>query len=423
MRKMSVLLFSLCLFWFAHCSVAAAQHSLTHSLKHGSATLIPVPEGAVNAVGFLNSVASSGNTVVLGAVKTVVASNPEVGAAFVFERPKGGWTGTLQQSATLIAADQAAFDFLGFSVAVSDDVVLAVGIKGMYVFLKPKGGWSGVITESALLTASQGQATGPVAIDGDTVAAGGSFGLGQGDVLVFLRPRQGWSGTVHESARLIASDGANFDALGSSVAIDDKTVVAGAPNAAVDSNSFQGAAYVFRRPSGGWSGTISQSAKLVASDGGADNFLGSSVAIDHRTIVVGAPNAAGLTGDTGAAYVFTRPEGSWSGQLTENAKLISSTGVAGDNLGFSVGISNELAVAGGPITGSPQPHTGTVYVFDRPEGGWSGTHLEDAQLTAPGSSLFFGSAISLSRGVLSAADPAALQSPPGAGYAIPVGNP
>ena len=421
MRKMSVLLFSLCLFCFANRGVAAAQHSLTHSLKHGSATLIPVPEGAVNAVGFLNSVASSGNTVVMGAFKTIIASNPLVGAAFVFERPKGGWTGTLQQSATLIPADQAAFDFLGFGVAVSGDVVLASGVNGVYVFLKPKGGWSGVITESALLTAFPDQISGAVAIDGDTVAAGGIFGL-QGEVLVFLRPRQGWSGIVQESARLIASDGANFDSLGSSVAIDEKTVVAGAPNAAVGAN-LQGAAYVFRRPAGGWSGTISQSAKLVASDGGPFGSLGSSVAIDHRTIVVGAPNAAGLTGDTGAAYVFTRPEGSWSGQLTENAKLISSTGVAGDNLGFSVGISNDLAVAGGPITGFPQPHTGTVYVFDRPEGGWSGTHLEDAQLTAPGSSLFFGSAISLSRGVLSAADPGALQSPPGAGYAIPLGNP
>src|SRR3954470_5950690 len=79
-----------------------------------------------------------------------------------------------------------------------------------------------------------------------------------------------------QEAKLTASDGGAVDALGGSVAISGDTVVAGAIAAKVDENSQQGAAYVFVKPPTGWA-NATQTAKLTASDGAAFDGLGKSV--------------------------------------------------------------------------------------------------------------------------------------------------
>ena len=54
-----------------------------------------------------------------------------------------------------------------------------------------------------------------------------------------------------QQAKLTASDGAANDELGSSVAVQGDTIVVGAPFATVNGNSQQGAVYVFVKPEGG----------------------------------------------------------------------------------------------------------------------------------------------------------------------------
>ena len=89
-----------------------------------------------------------------------------------------------------------------------------------------------------------------------------------------------------------------------------------------------------------------QQAKLTASDGAADDFLGDSVAVSGNTIVAGAPNAmVNGNADQGAVYVFVHPRGGWA-NATETAKLTASDGAANDGLGASVGISGDTVVAG-----------------------------------------------------------------------------
>jgi len=117
-------------------------------------------------------------------------------------------------------------------------------------------------------------------IDGDTVVAGAlkatvNGNAGQGAVYVFVKPRRGWRSET-EAAKLTASDGAAGDALGWSVAVSGKTVVAGAPFASVNGNSGRGAAYVFAKPNDGWR-SETESAKLTASDGAASDSLGWSL--------------------------------------------------------------------------------------------------------------------------------------------------
>jgi hypothetical protein len=85
---------------------------------------------------------------------------------------------------------------------------------------------------------------------------------------------------IIEDARLVASDGAANDRFGEAVAIDGETVVVGAFADDVGSNFAQGSVYVFVRPVGGWSGLVQESAKLTSSDGAAVDFFGNSVAVD-----------------------------------------------------------------------------------------------------------------------------------------------
>ena len=124
---------------------------------------------------------------------------------------------------------------------------------------------------------------------------------------MFVKPASGWADAT-DTAKLTASDIVSGENFGFSVAISGGTVVVGAPDVTVGGNLDQGAAYVFVRPRSGWAdGT--QTAKLAASGGTAFDLLGTSVAIDGDTVVVGAP---GATVDAnlfqGAAYVFSRPQ-------------------------------------------------------------------------------------------------------------------
>ncbi len=110
---------------------------------------------------------------------------------------------------------------------------------------------------------------------------------------------------MNETAKLVASDGATGDELGSAVATDGDIAVAGAHRDDVGTNWDQGSAYVFVKPNTGWAGTMTEAAKLTASDGAALDLFGNEVAVSGGTVVVGAPwSDVGAKFDQGSAYVF-----------------------------------------------------------------------------------------------------------------------
>jgi uncharacterized repeat protein (TIGR01451 family) len=142
-----------------------------------------------------------------------------------------------------------------------------------------------------------------------------------------------------------------------------------------------GAAYVFTRSGGLWS----QQAYLKASNTGATDFFGQSVAVSGDTAVVGAPqedsNATGVNGSqndnsnsSGAAYVFTRSGGVWSQQ----AYLKASNAGAGDFFGTSLAMSGDTIVVSAPqeqssstgVNGNQGDNSlsasGAAYVFTLP---------------------------------------------------------
>ena len=111
-----------------------------------------------------------------------------------------------------------------------------------------------------------------------------------------------------------------------SVAISGETVVVGAPVDDGAAGIDQGSAYVFVRSGGVWS----QQQKLEASDAAEGDLFGYSVAISGETVVVGAPFDDGAAGiDQGSAYVFVRSGGVWSQQQ----KLEASDAAAFDGFG------------------------------------------------------------------------------------------
>ncbi len=152
--------------------------------------------------------------------------------------------------------------------------------------------------------------------------------------------------------KLLAGDGAQSDTLGSAVALEGDTAVVGASR----DNDGRGAVYVFTRVGNLWR----QTAKLTASDGAVDDELGRAVAIDGDTIVAGAPydNAS-----QGSAYTFTR---TGAATRTQTAKLTSATSIGGANLGLSVAIDGDTIVAGAPRDKVGANETqGSVHTFAR----------------------------------------------------------
>jgi hypothetical protein len=316
------------------------------------------------------------------------------------------------QLAELTSSDGRAGDEFGFSVAISGDTVVVGAseynsskVGAAYVFVKGPGGWNNM-TQTAKLTASDA-ATGAlfgssVACLGHTVVVGAphaSVGSNQsqGEAYVFVEPRAGWA-NMTETARLTSADGAANDYFGYAVSESGTTIAVGAPQAS-GQVAEQGKAYIFVKPKGGWKTTSSFNAELTASNAQADSGLGVSVSISGSTLVAGA---AGVNSGTGAAYVFVEPEGGWKTTSNFNAELTASDGKPGDDLGYSVSISDNTVAAGAYLAqvGS-NLYQGAAYVFIEPPSGWANM-TETAKLTAPdgqeGSE--FGYSLSLSRNTL-----------------------
>jgi hypothetical protein len=263
--------------------------------------------------------------------------------------------------------------------------------------------------QTAELTASDGGAGDQfgwsVSTSGNTIVVGSPFhavgnSASQGAAYVFVEPANGWT-SMTQTAELIASNGDANNFFGSSVAVSGNTIVVGADGATVQGNPHQGAAYVFVEPANGWT-NMTQTAELTASDGYVGDDFGGSVAISGNSIAVGAPYASiGSNFQQGAAYVFVEPSGGWTNS-TQTAKLTSSDGAANDIFGDSVALDGSLAVVGASGASlSGNTNAGKAYVFIQPGPGWADA-TQTAELTASdaASDSYFGSSVAVFAGTV-----------------------
>jgi hypothetical protein len=310
---------------------------------------------------FGSAVAISGDTAVFGAYGDA-QNGAFAGAAYVFVRSGTVWS--LQQKIT--AFDGAPKDFFGCSVALSGDTLVigasADDDKGdesgsLYVFTRSGAVWSlqqKVVPSDGAAGADFGAS---VALDGQTLVAGApndvSSGIATGSAYVYLRSGAVWS----LQKKLLPLAGADGDGFGEAVALSGDTAVVGAYQD--DSNGADaGAAYVFVRTGTSWS----QQQKLLASDGAESDAFGWSVAVAGEQALVGAFQSDAPAGDSGAAYLFDRSGTTWS----QSQKLTASDGLAGDLVGFSVALVSNLGVTGANGRDDGAVSAGAAYLFESP---------------------------------------------------------
>ena len=237
------------------------------------------------------SVGLSGDTAVVGAREDDHAGGGNAGSAYIFENNGIRW----EQVAKLTAFDAANSDRFGNSVAASGETIV-VGARGddhaggdgagsAYVFVRDGTHWPLQAKLTASDAAPADEFGTSVALSGDTIVVGAreddhAGGMNAGSAYVFFRSGNSWS----EQAKLVGSDSALADRFGISVAVSGDTAVVGARGNDHTGDVDAGAAYVFFRRGSSWS----EQAKLTAEDSNLFDEFGNSVAVAGDSALVGA---------------------------------------------------------------------------------------------------------------------------------------
>jgi hypothetical protein len=243
------------------------------------------------------SVAISGEVAIVGAWRDDDAGDAS-GSAYIFVRSGTSWT----QQSKLIASNTAAYDNFGVSVAISGDTAIigAFVVDFAYIFVRNGTSW----IQQAKLTASDaviGNGFGEsVSISGDTAIVGAVYdddaGGNSGATYIFVRSGTSWT----QQTKLTASDTTVGDWFGCSVAISGEVAIVGAWRDD-DAGDASGSAYIFVRNGNRWI----QQAKLTASDAAENDIFGASVAINRAFAIVGVYGDDHARGsDSGSAYIY-----------------------------------------------------------------------------------------------------------------------
>ncbi len=193
-----------------------------------------------------------------------------------------------------------------------------------------------------------------------------------------------------EEQILTASDAGAVDQFGFSVAVSGDTAIVGAARNDCAVGSECGAAYVFR-----FNGTLwVQEQKLTASDAAAGDFFGAFVSLDGDTAVVGAISDDCAAGSNcGAAYVYRFDGMSW----VEEQKLTASDAAPGDFFAACSVNAGTIVVGANGVNCAVGDFCGSVYVFRFNGTSW----VEEQKLTASDQADDrFGLSVSLSAGTI-----------------------
>ncbi len=294
----------------------------------------------------------------------------------------------INEDVKLLASDGAGNDEFGQSIGIADGVV-AVGVQSdddngsnsgsAYLFDAITG------VEIAKLLPSDGAG-------GDLF--GWSIAIADGVVAVGAQSDDDngtSSGSAYlfnaatgvQIAKLLPSDGGANDLFGWSIAIADGLVAVGAQSDD-DNGSNSGSVYLFDAATG------VQIAKLLPNDGDVGDVFGYSVAIANGVVAVGAYLDNDNGGSSGSAYLFNAATG------VQIAKLLPSDGFSGDHFGFSIAIADGVVAVGARLDDANGPNSGSAYLFD------ASTGDQIAKLIADDGAAHdhFGYSIAISNGVV-----------------------
>jgi hypothetical protein len=298
------------------------------------------PSDLANNDQFSYSVAMSDTKIVVGAQYDDDPGNS--GSVYVYNTD-----GTGEQK--IVASDGADSDYFGGSVAIQGDKIIV-------------GAWgdddAGSNSGSVYVYNTDG--TGEVKITASDAAQSDRFGwsVAATDTKIVVgapwdNDRGGQSGSVYVyntdgtgEVKITASDGAVVDYFGRSVAISDTKVIVGAP-LNDDSGASSGSVYVYNTDGTG-------EVKITASDAVTSDLFGTSVAISDTKVIVGAPYDDDAGSNSGSVYVYNTDG-------TGEVKITASDGAGGYFFGQSVAISDTKIIVGAPGDGS---YTGFAYIYN-----------------------------------------------------------
>ncbi|WP_413662830.1 histidine kinase [Microbulbifer sp. CNSA002] len=394
-----------------------AQYILQACNNHGcsNSDILAVNDPLIDSIGYLKSsdstegeyfggsiaLSGDGNTLAVGAPGELLRtenSNPP-GTVYIFTRNNLNWT----EQASLQASNADKGDYFGHSISLSNDGnKLAIGAHR-----------------------ENSSATG---INGDQGNSSfNSFGFGA--VYLFSRTSNTWTQQVY----IKPSNSDLDDAFGYSVSLsgDGKTLAVGARgedssssgiNGDQTSNdhSKSGAVYIFNYNKSNWK----QQAYIKAGNTGPNSQFGRSVSLsnDGNTLAVSAPfESSGAKGinsflpsysaaSSGAVYIFTRPETTWTQQSHIKASnsdkydlFGSAIHLSSDASTLAVGAIGERSFATG-INGNQEnndalDYTGAVYIFVQTNADWvqqSYLKAHNTELNYANGGDIFGFSVSLS---------------------------
>ena len=335
---------------------------------------------------FGRSVSISGDYAIVGAPFND-DNEVDSGSVYIFFRNGTSW----KEQAKLTAGDPGREDNFGYAAAIDGDyAIVGAWAKGgdetgaAYIFFRSGTKWK----EQAKLTASdpaEGNFFGrTVAISGDYAIVGSPFnddgGKDVGSAYIFFRNGTTWK----EQVKLIAGDAEEGDQLGSAIAISGDYAIVGSPSDD-DAGSKSGSAYIFFRSGNTWT----EQEKLTAGDAAEKDNFGSAVAISEDYAIVGSPSDDDAGSKSGSAYAFTRSGTVWK----EEAKLTARDAAAGDKFGSAVTISGKTALVGASLDDDTGDASGSVYAFLRSGGSWIQRSKQTASNAAAGDK--FGQSIAI----------------------------
>lgn len=288
------------------------------------------------------TVAMSTDTIVVGAVSDDIYK----GSAYVIERDAdGAWA----ESQKLIDTGGGMMARFGASVAISKDnvIVVAAYTGGLFFFERLMGTWELTQNVENVVSSFFGIS---VAINNEFVVTTARNGE-QCILFIYSRAIDGkWIELEFE----ILGDFPLKD-YGPEVALSKDTIVIGIQNGYDGNNVQTGVVHIFTKTDGG-ERTWEKTQTLLAGDLQADDRFGSSVAITGNSLVVGAEQDSNNSRYAGAAYFFSRKDGS---EWKEVKKMVAEDGTGGDYFGNSVSVSGTTAIIG---SNRDDGFQGAVYV-------------------------------------------------------------
>jgi hypothetical protein len=305
-----------------------------------------------------------------------------------------GHAQTWFEKTKLTASDASMDDWFGCSVAICEDIAVVgafydsdhgTASGSAYVYQKKDSVW----VEVQKLTASDAAAGDnfgwSVSISDGIIVIGArkndDNGSNSGAAYVFTTEHNHWS----EKQKLIASDASAGDSFGHSVANWDNKIAIGA-NLDDHLSTNTGSVYIFDLVDNHWQ----ESSKLIPSDSHLDDNFGCAVSGFGNKVIIGANQNDENGKNAGSAYIFELIDTHW----IESAKINASDGATQDSFGFSVDISDSIAVVGSILDDDEGSGTGSVYLFTLRNGTWK--EIEKLNASDPAAFDYFGSAISIS---------------------------